>query len=425
MSGHSITQAANRENLRLLILLRWIAVAGQVATIAVVGRLMGLPLPYAPMFGAVGLLVIWNIGSSLRWRSERPVTTLELFAQLLVDVLMLTIQLYLSGGATNPFVSLFLLHVILGAVLLDTRRAAALTAVTTVAFMGLAVVHEPLNLSPRANGQFLSLHVLGVFLCFLLTAGLLLFFLARIAANQRARDLRLAELRQRAAEEDHVVRMGLLAAGAAHELGTPLATLSVILNDWGRLKVFRQNPDAQVEMSTMTAQLERCKAIVSGILQASGELRGEGTIKTTIRRFLDQSVSDWQALRATPGLAYDNRFEPDVAIVSDAALMQVVTNLLDNALEAGAATRGLTARRMGERLEVVVWDDGPGFDGAVLERFGQPYVSTKGKAGRGLGLFLVSNVVRKLGGTVTAENRVEGGAAVTLRLPLAAFGATE
>lgn len=422
MSGTTITETANRDNLRLLVMLRWIAVVGQLATITAVDRLMGIALPLGPMLAVLGVLALINLVSLIRCQSERPVSGLELFIGLMIDVLALSLQLYLSGGASNPFVSIFLLQVILGAVLLEVRWATALTVATAGAFAVLAFVHQPLVMPHHREGQFLNLHLLGMFLCFVLTAGLLLFFLARIAANQRERSLKLAELKQKAVEEDHVVRMGLLAAGAAHELGTPLATLSVILNDWRGLEVFRKDADAREELQTMTAQLERCKAIVSGILQSSGELRGEGTVKTTVRGFLDELVGDWRALRTPVDLVYDNAFEPDQAIVSDIALKQVVTNLLDNAFEAAADRITLTARRREAHLEITVSDSGPGFEASVLERLGQPYVSTKARPGGGLGLFLVSNVVRKLGGGISAGNQAGGGAVVTLRLPLSALG---
>lgn len=423
MNGVTITQAVNRENLRLLIMLRWIAVVGQLVTIGVVHQLMQVPLPLEMMLLVLAALVLWNLASVARWRAQRPIEGPEVFAGLMMDVLALSLQLYLSGGASNPFVSIFLLQVILGAVLLNLRLAGMLTGATAVAFIVLNFVYRPLDVPNLHEGRFFSLHTMGMFLCFVLTAGLLLIFLARIAANQRDHDLKLAELKRRAAEEDHVVRMGLLATGAAHELGTPLATLSVILNDWKRLDVFRKDADAREELQTMGAQLERCKAIVTGILQSSGELRGEGTVKTTVRGFLDQAVEEWRSLRNPPRLDYDNAFRPDLDIVSDVALQQVVTNLLENALEASATHISLSATRIGEELGIEVRDNGPGFDPTVLERFGQPYVSTKARPGSGLGLFLVANVVRKLGGTVEAGNALGGGAVVTLRLPLAALGA--
>lgn len=423
MTGHaSVLAAANRENLRLLILLRWIAVAGQIVTIAVVQFRIGIDLPLPAMGLLLAGLAVWNGVSILRWRKGAPISNLELFIGLLVDVLALAAQLYLSGGADNPFVTLFLLQVILGVAMLEFRLAAALTLVTTAAFVGLAIWNVPLPMTHALHSHFLDLHIQGMFICFVLTAGLLLIFLARIARNQRDRDERLAELRQRASEEDHVVRMGLLAAGAAHELGTPLGTLSVILNDWNGLSLFRRNTEVRQDLKTLITELDRCKAIVSGILMSSGELRGEGTIRTTVRQFLDDTVEEWRASRAPARLDVVNIFEPDVAMVSDLALKQVVANLLDNALEASPGRVGILARRDGDTLTIEVTDAGPGFDSAVLARVGSPYISTKSKPGGGLGLFLVANVARTLGGSLEASNAPEGGARVIVRLPLSMLG---
>ncbi|WP_298162213.1 ATP-binding protein [Brevundimonas sp.] len=425
MTGNaSILDAANRENLRLLILLRWIAVVGQVVTIATVSFVIRIDLPIPAMAFILAALVAWNGVSILRWRSGAPVSNLEIFVGLLADVLALTGQLYLSGGAANPFVTLFLLQVILGVAMLEFRLAGALTVVTAAAFIGLAFRSIPLAMSEAQQVDFLDLHIQGTFICFLLTAGLLLVFLARIASNQRQTDQRLAELRQRAVEEDHVMRMGLLAAGAAHELGTPLATLSVILGDWRRLPFFKRDDDARQELQTMAAELERCKAIVSGILVSSGELRGEGTVRTTVRAFLDELVGEWQASRPVPRLVFVNAFAPDAAMVSDLALKQVVANLLDNALDASPHEVRIEARRDGEALRIAVTDAGPGFDENVLARIGSPYISTKNKPGGGLGLFLVTNVARTLGGSVQASNPEGGGACVVVTLPLSALGPT-
>src|SRR5690606_32156678 len=150
---------------------------------------------------------------------------------------------------------------------------------------------QPLTLpAGYGAGGFFSLYVQGMLICFLLNAGLLVTFITRISANLRAGDLELANLRQVAAEKEHIVRMGLLASGAAHELGTPLATLSVILGDWKRMKQVAADPVMLEEIEEMQAQLKRCKTIVSGILLSAGEVRGEASSKTTIRTFLDQLV---------------------------------------------------------------------------------------------------------------------------------------
>lgn len=401
--------------------LRWFAVGGQVLTMLVVQLWLGIALPVPQMAGVILFLVGLNVVSLLRHRQNTEINHGELVAELLLDVTALTIQLYLSGGASNPFISLYLLQIVLGAVLLEVWAARLLVVVASGCFIGLIFSYRPLVLPPELAGELLTLHIQGMFVCFVLAASLLVFFIARINRNLRIRDFHLADLRQRAAEEDHIVRMGLLASGAAHELGTPLATLSVILNDWQRMPVFRSDPDLLQEAGEMQSQIDRCKSIVTGILMSSGEARGEGPVRTTVNGFVDGLVAEWRSHRSPIVLDYDNRFSPDDSIVSDPALKQVIFNVFDNALEASPHWVGVTIGRRGDELLIAVDDAGPGFDPTILAELGQPYRSTKQRPGSGLGLFLVVNVLRKLGGTVTARNRIGRGAHVTLALPLASL----
>jgi two-component system sensor histidine kinase RegB len=412
---------AGLKNMQQLIQLRWIAVVGQVVTVAVVHFGFGIRLPLEHMLAVLYCLVAFNLVSVLRLRNRRPVLHVELLVALLVDVGMLTSQLYLSGGATNPFAFLYLLQVILGAVLLKPRFTWVLVVVTSLCFAGLGLYYRPLDIPLDHVRGLSSPFVLGLLLCFALNAALLVTFITRIQRNLRARDARLAALRQRAAEEEHIVRMGLLASGAAHELGTPLATLAVILGDWRRLPHFSSDPELLEEVVEMQTQLERCKAIVSGILLTAGEARGESSEATTLATFLDELVHDWRRTRPVKAFAYENRFGDDLPMVSDSAIQQMICNVLDNALEASPQWLRLDVERSGDALSLTVTDAGKGFAPGLLETLGQPYRSTKGRPGSGLGLFLVVNVARTIGGTVEAANRPEGGAMVKITLPLSAI----
>jgi two-component system sensor histidine kinase RegB len=409
------------KNMQLLIQLRWIAVVGQLLTIGIVCYGFGIPLPIDRMLVVLGCLVAFNGASLLRWHRYREVTDGELLLASLVDVGMLTAQLYLSGGVTNPFVFFYLLQIILGAVLLQAWAVWTIVGVTTICFAGLALLAPPLALPLDLDRGLASLYVLGLLICFFINALLVVIFIMRIGRNLRERDERLAALRQRAAEEDHIVRMGLLASGAAHELGTPLATLAVILGDWRRIPAFRADAELLQEVGEMQAQVQRCKTIVSGILLSAGEARGESSVRTTIGSFLGDLVQEWRGTRAATGFSYENRFGPDMPMVSDSALKQVICNVLDNALEASPCKVHLDVARAADALVLTCTDAGPGFAPAMLAQFGKPYQSSKGRPGGGLGLFLVVNVARTIGGRVAARNRSEGGAAVTITLPLAAI----
>ena len=402
--------------------LRWLAVGGQVLTILFVDRILGIALPLGEMMLVLLLLVVLNLASLVRHhRVAADVRNGELFGALLFDLGALTTQLYLSGGASNPFIFLYLLQIGLAAVLLEWWSTWVLVALAGLGFVLLMGAHQPLALPVQLDDGVPRLYLQGVFVCFLIAAGLLVLFLQRISRNLRIRDEKLADLRQRAVEEDHIVRMGLLASGAAHELGTPLSTLSVILNDWRRMPVFKAEPELIAEIGEMQAQLDRCKTIVSGILMSSGETRAENPGWTTVRDFVDELIEQWRTHRPPIRLDYENAFAPDAEIVSDPALKQVLGNLLDNAQEASPEAMAVRVERRGQDLVIIVADEGPGFPPEILAGIGKPYRSTKGRPGGGLGLFLVSNVMRKFGGTLDARNRSQGGACVTVTLPLAAL----
>lgn len=412
---------AVRRNMALLIQLRWLAVGGQLVTILIVNGPMGIPLPLAPLLAAIVLLILINLVT--RYILKRHTAGLEyaLFTTLLFDIAALAWQLHFTGGLANPFAALFLLQVVIGAMVLRAAASWTMVAATLAALGILAVDSVPLALPPGLREDRFSLYLQGSFVCFGLIAVLLVAFVTRIARNLRERDAALAAIRQRAAEEDHIVRMGLLASGAAHELGTPLATLSVLVND------FRSMPQLQVvdhiadDLDDMEAAVQRCKSIVSGILMSAGEARGEAPQRTTMRAFLSDIVDEWHAARSMGTIEFTDNFGSDIAIVSDPALRQVIGNVIDNAVEVSPQWVGVRADRAGDALALAISDRGPGFPAELLEGFGQPYRSSKGRPGGGLGLFLLVNVIRKLGGEVQAINLPHGGACVTIILPFAAI----
>ena len=425
--AESIDEIAKRKNLLLLVALRWIAVAGQIAAIFVVHAWLAIPLPLMAMGYVLLFLVGLNLVSLWMCRHRQSIGNTELFVTLLLDVFALTGQLYLSGGAINPFVSLFLLQVILGAVLLRPVLVWVLMAVAGLCFLLLIRYHLPMDLTAYGLGAdqghsgFLVLHLYGMFFCFLLAAALMVLFVTRINANLRDRDRLLSDLSQRSVEEGHIVRMGLLASGAAHELGTPLATLSVILGDWQRMPAIGGDPEVSGELTEMRAALARCKDIVSGILMAAGEARGEDAERTTLATFLDEVVEQWRETRSPARFDYRNEIGADFPIVADTVIRQTLLNLLDNALEASPDRVETEVRRLSGDLLIRVRDHGPGFAPEILANLGKPYQSTKGRPGSGLGLFLVVNVLRKLGGELTVRNLPGGGALVEMALPVAAL----
>ncbi|MGL3821737.1 ATP-binding protein [Sphingopyxis sp. R3-92] len=412
---------AGRRNMSLLIQLRWLAVGGQLLTILLVSMAMDIRPPLAPLLGAIAILIAINLASQLLLQRGRAVTNIELTAVLLFDVAVLGWQLHHSGGLANPFASLFLLQIVIGAILLTPRSSWMIVAATLVTLAALRIDPTPLVLPPAYVDDPMGLYLAGSLVCFVLIAVLLVAFVTRISRNLRERDAALAASRQRAAEEDHIVRMGLLASGAAHELGTPLSTLSVLIGDWKAVPRLADDREVQEDLVEMDVAVRRCKAIVSGILMSAGEARGEAPQLTTMRAFLGEMVAHTSAVRRPGTIVFNDRFGADVAIVSDPALRQVIGNVLDNAAEVSPDWTSISASRDGDMVVMEIADRGPGFSEDMLESFGQPYRSTKGRPGGGLGLFLLVNVLRKLGGNASVSNRDAGGALVRIFLPISSL----
>jgi two-component system sensor histidine kinase RegB len=403
--------------MRQLVQLRWLAVAGQLLAILLAHYGLGVILPLGPMLGVIGLLALANVLFTATLRRHWIVPG-ELLLALLLDMAALTTQLYLSGGATNPFVSLYLLQVVLGAILLSPWMVWLLVAVSIAAYAFLADHHLPLRFPATFWDIPANLSLIGQWVSFAMVATLLVLFITRISRNLRARDAYVAELGQRAAEEDGIVRMGLFASGAAHELGTPLSSLSVLVADWQRDPAFAGNPQLAEELADAQAELVRCKEIVSNILHSAGQARGEAMASVRVEALLDEIVEAWRSSHGTLLLDYRSERLDGATVAAEPALRQAIWSLLENAADASPDGIALSAEVAGDRLTLAVLDGGPGFSDEQLAKVGQLYQSSKG-AGHGLGLFLASNVARRLGGTLAAANRSEGGAIVRLVLPLA------
>lgn len=414
-SSSDIAQGAARRNLAYLGRMRWIAVAGQLLAIWGTVVLLDVALPWRQMLPVVAFLILLNVVSAWRLRRGQTITDLSVAAELLMDVACLTLLLYLSGGATNPFVSLFILQVILAIVLLPRRHAAAILLATVAAHGWLTGNGVPMELPHLWHGDgpsFLNLHLQGMFLSFLLAAGLLTWSVTRITANLRDRDAQIQALRQQMLEEDHLVRLGLLSSGAAHELGTPLTTLAVTLDDWQTLGA-PQGAALEEKLAVMQRELSRCRQIVSEMLLSSGQERLEEAHGMRARAFLEEAI---QGLRLPVRVRVDARCDP--VIMADPMLEQAVRQLLDNAVEAGSRTIRITLSPDGpDQLALVIEDDGPGFPADILADPGQPFLSSRDGVGRGLGLYLTGNVMRRLNGEMRLANLPDG-AQVTLLLPI-------
>lgn len=411
-----IRRRAELLNMKLLIWLRWFAIAGQSFAVLFTHFVVQVPLP----LWEIGMLIAFLIAVNLvaAWRLTRPEQAAAgaLVADLMVDVVALTILLFLTGGATNPFTGLFILQAVVGAFLLPPIEAGIIFVATVAAQLWLLRNGLPLDLPmSHAHGpnQF-DLHLQGMFLSFFFSSALAVLFIMGTRDNLRQRDERLERLARQMEEEKVVLRLGLLAGTAAHDLGTPLTSLAVILDDWADLGL--PPPKAlNDQVHLMQEAVATCRDSISHMLKTAGQARLEAVHAVDPAVFLTRIAGEWGRRNPGPAVRITDARGGGL-ILSDILLERALENLLDNAREAGAQDICIHIAGSGGGLAIGIEDDGPGYPDSVL-RGERAAGGTDALASHGLGLVLVQSVLRRMGGALDIANRPEGGARATIRLP--------
>ncbi|MGF1644247.1 MAG: ATP-binding protein [Thiotrichales bacterium] len=407
------------EILRRLFWLRGFAVLGQLGLVLGVHYGLGMQLPLASVLLVPMLLSLLNLLVLLRLGQSVAVTETEVFMHLCVDLGALAVLLFFTGGSSNPFVSLFLVPVVLGAASLAPMLAWTITTLATLAYTLLLFIYVPLPAPPSggATAAF-SLHVTGMWLNFLFSAALMAFFVTRITHALRERDRLLADVREQALRQEQVVALGALAAGAAHELSTPLGTIRLLSEELEH--ALGNDPALAGEARLLRDEAERCKRILTQVVDRAGAPRGEHPRAERLDHWLAQALSDWQA--AHPDAMLQRSLagaRPAPRILDDPTLRHAIFNLLQNAFEASPAEVAVEAQWDDARLSLCVLDRGPGLTPRFADAAGKQISSTKReRGGLGVGLFLARATMERLGGTLTLQPRSGSGTIASLELPL-------
>lgn len=415
----SLPPASAAINLRRLIMLRNIALAGQFLAVWVASAFLGMALPLRPLITIIAAMAVVNLLTWWRTRRAWPVRDNELFAQLVLDVAALSALLYFSGGSTNPFVIFYLLPLALAAAALPAVYVWALAAVMVACDSLLAFFYVPLPDSHAPSEKDFALHVLGMWLGFVLSAALIAWFAVRMAETRRSRDRLLAQMREDELRNERIVALGTLAAGAAHELGTPLSTMAVLAGEMEQDA--GATPAARENLRVLRAQIDRCKSILSTLSASAGQSRAEGGGRMPLEDYLEDIVNQWQIMRR--GVSVWHRFDgsrPPPEIVAEQTLSQAIVNILNNAADASPDSVEVVGRWNERELTLEICDRGQGLTPEAARGAGQLFFSTKAPGqGLGLGLFLAHAALRRLGGSIRLYNRDGGGVCTRLELPLA------
>lgn len=406
-------------NLRRVLVLKNIAVVGQTLAVLVVAQGLGMPLPFEVIGG---VLLVLNVVTWLRLRFAWPVREGEVFAQLLLDVLLLSALLYLAGGATNPFVLLFLLPLTITAATLSAVYTLLLAVVIVGCYTLLMFVYIPLPHFHITYDARFDPSAWGMWFGFVLGVGLVAYFVVKMGNTLRERERMLAEVRENALRDERLVALGALAVGAAHELGTPLGTMAVVLKELEH--EYAQQPELAEKLHLLREQVTRCKGTLSSMLSSTEQARAESGYSVALDSYIADVLAQWNSVRPSARLSYHwGSQAPAPQIVADQALGQIITNILNNAADASEHSVEVEASCDAEQLKIEVLDRGAGLAPAAQANAGELFFTTK-QSGQGLGLFLVKAVLRRFGGVLTLSNRDGGGACVRVTLPLARLLAT-
>jgi two-component system, sensor histidine kinase RegB len=417
--AESTVASDTRIGLDSLIRFRWGTTACIVATLLVVTSIGKLEIAAAPLALLVGVAAGSNLGLMF-WRRSRDDAPAGLIGVAIAfDTLILTALLFLSGGPSNPFSILYLVHVTLAAVMLPDRW---LWSVTTMAMAG----YGTLFLAPGAESAHMghedafSAHLQSMWIAFIVAAALIAHYVAQLARRLRAREHEVLSLRERAHRSERLASLTTLAAGAAHELNTPLGTVAVIARELERRAEQIPGPVAAAvtkDAKLIRSELDRCRDILEKM--SASESAGEGEAATTlaeIGREVQRRFAGARAERLRIACA-----EPEAPIVApQRALVRVVTNLVSNAFDASPddGLVDLRIERGGRTASFTVEDRGTGMTREVAERAVEPFFTTKSPGrGLGLGLFLARSFADSIGGSLEIRSKPKEGTTVTLVVP--------
>lgn len=411
---------AAKTNLQRLALVRLVVVGGELAAVIYALSWLRAELHYGLLFGVIFLLALATVLTFWRLTQPWPVTDLEFFAQLLFDVGSLSALLYASGGATNPFVSYYLVPLAIAAAVLAWRYTATLALICIAAYSTLLFFYIPLPLLAPALGEHqhhaqngLNPHIFGMWCNFTLSSALITYVVVRMANTLREQQRELNQRREQALHNEQLLAVATLAAGTAHELGTPLGTMTLLLDD-----MHTDNTDLHADIELLKQQVQSCRATLKKLVSTAQTHQHRQISTQPFDNFVHDLLQRWQVVRPSAHFNLRSTIQNAPTIRVDETLQQAIINLLDNAADTDSGPLQLTLACDNAFVALHIRDHGPGIGFDIAEQLGKPFVTSKGK-GLGLGLFLSHATIERCGGEIRLYNHSEGGTEAVLQLPIA------
>jgi two-component system sensor histidine kinase RegB len=430
--------ARGRVRLRTLNNLRWMAIAGQSVALFIVHFALNYPLPLFGCVMAIGTSAALNLGLAVRYPAAHRLTNGEATAYLAYDVLQLAALLYFTGGIENPFALIFIAPVVIGAATLNFGNTIVLALLALTSISVIAVVHKPLPWAPHEQLMLPPLYQVGIWASLVIGIGFTSIYAWRIASEAARMSAGLAATQLALAREHRMASIGALATAAAHELGTPLGTIAVVARELER--ALPEGSSEAEDAKLLRAEAERCRGILTRLARPEESIIG-AMERLPLGALLDDLASEYRdgdvAVRIdVPQVSANN---PEPKVWRAPALLHGLGNVIANAADFAQSAVRIRAEWDARELRVTVEDDGPGFAPDILERIGEPYVTSRpgsyavgetelepastlaSPQGMGLGFFIAKTLIEQTRGSLKASNLENGGASVAARWPRGAI----
>lgn len=417
-----------------ILRLRWLAALGQLAAIFIVVQGLEFDVPVIPCVAIVGLSALLNLVLQIAFDPMQRLEPAYAAALLALNIVELAGLLFLTGGLQNPFSFLFLAPVLISATALPIRLTIALGVLAVACASALVFFHLPLPWEGEEPLVLPPIYLFGVWLSILLAIGVTSLYAFQVTEDTRKLSDALAATELVLTREQHLTQLDGLAAAAAHELGTPLATIFLISRELEKTVPKTAN-DGQLaaDLKTLREQAQRCRDILSKITQlsATGAPFDRMPLSTLIEEVVAPHRDFGVAIKVR--IAVAGTREP--AGTRNPAVLYGVGNILENAVDFARETVEVNAWWNTETVEIVISDDGPGIAPDMLKRIGEPYLSRRRSAdeaqgerrGLGLGIFIARTLLERTGAKVSFSNRTfpDHGAVVQIAWPRGRFEADE
>jgi two-component system sensor histidine kinase RegB len=413
-----------RLRLQTLVLIRWIALAGQALAIVVVKFGLGFDMAFVPALLVVAVSIGLNTVLTVRYAPTTRLSDLQAALYLAYDTLQLAILLYLTGGIENPFSMLMLVPVTVSATVLSLRSTVLLGVLGLACLSFVTINHQALPW--HGDGLALpGLYVAGIWIALVLGMGFITAYAWRVAAEARRMSDALAETQMALAREQQLSSLGGLAAAAAHELGTPLSTITLVARE-----MRREAEDGAAladDMDLLLRETERCREILAELSRDPRREGGSPFEQLALPALVDSIAAPLR--KAPSSIEITERVASGLTmpiVRTSPEIRHGLSNVIENAIDFATTRVDVTITVSPNIVALVVADDGPGFAHTVLGDLGEPYVSTRrADGGMGLGLFIAKTLLERTGAQVTFNNAASGGAEVAIRWPHDILGSTE